>query len=77
MAERNFLSIVNNCKNKLNERDKPSEMCDAFMGYFIKECEKFDNLLNYCEFLIPYDNNRHYQQECLKNDTSITGSNNL
>lgn len=84
IAERDYLSIIQKCNDKLKSKTDTGEICDAFMGYFISQCEALDDLLSFCDIqstddlvvginpLLNYDIDRRYQEGCLKQDKFIT-----
>lgn len=49
VAEREFSSIMHKCSDRLHVRLDSGHVCDAFMNYFIQQCENLDNLISYCD----------------------------
>ena len=47
IAERDYLSVMHKCNERLSSRLDSGPTCDAFMGYYLQQCEKMDNLISY------------------------------
>jgi hypothetical protein len=77
IAEKDYLSIIQKCVDKINAKVDSGAICDAFMGYYINQCQVLDNLLSYCDIkspdeivslnpLLAYEVPRSAQQRCIK-----------
>jgi hypothetical protein len=76
IAERDYLSIMSKCNDRLKLRIDSGPTCDAFMDYYNVQCDRTDNLIRYCEIfdvpvadsLLNYQANRIIQQGCISGD---------
>ena len=44
IAEKDYLSIIQKCNEKINAKIDSGAVCDAFMGYYINQCQALDNV---------------------------------
>jgi hypothetical protein len=83
IAEKDFLSIIKKCHEKLELKEDSGEICDAFIAYYLTQCDTLDNLLSYCDVYLPddlgygnpireYDYMRGYQEGCINQNRTIT-----
>ncbi len=81
IAEKDYHSIAKKCYDRLYEKEDPGEICDAFVGYYIKQCAAFDNLLSYCDIdyldnlyanpVRDYEYTRYNQQGCINQNRTF------
>ena len=80
VAEKDYFSIVKNCYDRLEAREDTGVVCDAFIGYYINQCDALDNLLSYCNIdyvdryvnpLWEYEYSRYNQQGCIERNQTF------
>ena len=75
------MSVINKCNERLQSRIDSGPVCDAFMDYYIQQCDRLDNLITYCGIsdensrinqMLIYQAARIIQQGCLSNVKTIS-----
>ena len=59
--------MIDKCVNRINLKDDPGKLCDAFSMYLKDKCEKLDFLPDYCGAVSIYNIKRPTQVVCLTN----------
>lgn len=60
--------ILYPCTQRIEDKEDPGNLCDAFADYLVEKCKRFDNLLGLCVsgLLGEYELARNYQMSCVK-----------
>jgi hypothetical protein len=66
-VEKNPQDMIDKCVNRINLKDDPGKLCDAFAIYLKDKCQKLDSLPDYCQAVSIYNGIRPTQVVCLTN----------